>query len=115
MGKLSRDKGARWERKVAKAFADAFNVDCRRSSGQSRFGTDAPDVHAPIFWIECKVGKSFSIRNALSQAADDLNCSTITKRWPIAVTKVDGEKPLATMYFDDFLVLVAEWDACQNK
>ena len=115
MPKLSRDKGARWERKVAKAFADAFGVDCRRSSGQSRFGTDAPDVHAPVFWIECKVGKSFSIPRALHQAADDMYHSSLSKRWALAVTKKDNEKPLATMYLEDFLRLVAEWDACKDK
>ena len=109
MGKLSRNKGARWERRVANLLTDALGEDCRRSGNQSREGSDAPDVVAPVFWPECKVGKSFSIKGAMAQATRDMEKSHLDKRWAVAITKVDNERPLATMYLDDFLDLIREW------
>lgn len=57
-GRSSRRKGVDFEQEVARAIRSALGVDARRSSGQARKGTDAPDVlglPAP-WWSECKYG-----------------------------------------------------------
>jgi len=107
MGKRSRDKGAQWERDVAKLFAAALpGVDCRRTGYmQVDDGAFMPDVYTGgIFHIECKVGKLPNPRAALAQAAQASKGYAI----PIAVIKDDRRAPFVTLSLMDFLGIV-DW------
>jgi len=112
MGKLSRRKGASWEREVARDLRPIFGEGVKRGLAQSRFGTDeAPDVDgASPFWYECKHGKSILFQAALEQAEGGMaEAGRPQDRWPVAVCKVDHKEPLVLMRWVHFLELVAEW------
>jgi hypothetical protein len=108
-GSFSRTKGANFERAIANIFKGIFGEDnVKRGLGQSRSGSEVPDVDCPYFWIECKRGAKCDPKGALRQAdaasKDDL-------RVPLAVTKEDFQDPMVTMYLDDFCELLADWVA----
>jgi len=107
MGKLSRSKGARFEREVATAFRVAF-PGARRGLGQARSGVDAADVIGiPGYWIECKVGARPNPLAALRQAEGNSNGEV-----PVAVCKVDREGAAVTLPLADFIALL---DKAVNK
>ena len=103
MGKLSRDKGARWEREVAKALRAIDPASKRTGYHQVAQGgsQDACDVSAGLFWAECKVGARPPILGALRQA--EAGCPV--GRFPIAVCKVDRQAATVTMSLETFLEL----------
>jgi len=104
LGKLSRNKGAVWEREVA-AFLGALFQGAKRGVGQSRFGNNSADVEGTPFWVECKVGKTVNLRAALRQAEKETD-----GRVPVAVCKdnsVAGKSPevFVVLRVADFLQL----------
>ena len=104
-GRASRRKGHDFERAMARELREVFGDDVRRGM-QFRDGTDAADVVAPCFWIECKRGKRTSPVAALNQATEASNGKGL---WPIAICKNDNEPATVTMSLEDFLDLVREW------
>jgi hypothetical protein len=106
MGKLSRDKGKRFERKVATAFRKIYGDTVRRGWQAAKLapGVKPPDVDGTPFHIECKVGQQPNARNALMQAEDDCGDSG---RIPIAVIQFDHEEPFVVLRFEQFLDLIA--------
>ncbi len=110
MGKLSRQKGAANERRLAKKFADAMpGHNVRRGlQYQNRFGGEkVPDVECPIFWVEAKVGKRPNPRAAMKQARED----AIKGKIPIAVIRDDGapNDEFVCIGLTDFLDIIEEW------
>ena len=105
MGKLSRDKGKRWEREIAQLFREAMPGERIHRGWQARDGADAPDVVVPVFWIEAKVGKCPPVIRALEQAT----LAAPKGRVPIAVCKQDRCVPTVTMTLENFLEFVKEW------
>lgn len=100
MSKLSRDKGARWEREVARLLREIDPGAKRTGFHQAQGGSaDACDVAAGLFWAECKVGKRPPILAALAQA--ESGCPK--GRYPIAVCKTDRQEPTVTMTLTDWL------------
>ena len=106
MGKLSRTKGAAYERELAKLIADAMpGAHVRRGlQAQGAASAKIADVECPEFWVEAKRGKKPNMRAALRQAEADTD-----GRWPVAVVRDDRDRATVTMRLDDWLVLVAEW------
>ena len=111
MGRLSRTKGAGFERKVASAFRTAGFVDARRGLSQTRNGSEVPDVEGvPGFWIETKHRIRCNTQAALAQANASRAAARIygDPKRPVAITKDNRAKPVATMLFTDFLVLLIQ-------
>ena len=105
MGKYSRDKGARFERAVAKGLRVVFGERTIRSSGQCFSGDTRADVDCPEIWVECKVGKTPNIKAALEQA-EEARAGARSDKVPVAVCKWDREEPIASMRFEDFVNLL---------
>jgi len=105
MGKLSRRKGANFEREIARMFADAMPGSGARRGIQYRDGRDEADVVVPAFWIECKRGKVAPIRSALTQAQE----AAPQDKAPVVVWRDDRQPPRVTMALDDFLEIVSAW------
>ena len=111
MGKKSRDKGAAFERTVAQWFTKALGVEHRRGLNQWRNGNEVADVE-PVegggaFWIEAKKSKAQPrIAAALKQAEAAMKDRPMM---PVAVTMMDRERPIVSMYADDFLDMLKEW------
>ena len=105
MGKYSRDKGARFERAVAKRLRVVFGERTITSSGQCFSGDTRADVDCPEIWVECKVGKRPNIKAALEQA-EEARAGARSDKVPVAVCKWDREEPIASMRFEDFVNLL---------
>ena len=105
MGKKSREKGARFEREIAREFREIFGNDSRRGY-QYRDGAEAGDVLNPVFFIECKRQQRCNIKAALKQAFEKCNDKT---KYPIAVTRDDNDRSIVSMDLEDFKDLVGEW------
>lgn len=112
MGRLSRQKGASFERWVAEQFRAAGFSGAKRGLSQSRDGAECPDVvGVPWLWIETKHRKSISLPAAMQQAAVALESSDSRAGAVLVVAKWDRQEPTATMYFGDFLDLLGELKA----
>lgn len=102
MSASQRRKGAQWERTLAKRWRDSgLYPDAWRGAGQSRRGSDVPDVDGTPWWVECKVGARPNVLAALAQAE-----GATDGRPPLVVAKRDREAPVVCMRLDDFEVLL---------
>lgn len=106
MGAMQRRKGARFEREAANAFAVLF-PDAKRGIGQSRWGGEVPDVDGTPFWVECKRSNTTSSA-ALKQGTEARAKSTRPKSPVLSVGRRNGERAIASMYLEDFLILLAD-------
>jgi len=139
-GKRSKRKGRAWEQDVARQLRDVLQLrsacpdehehhdsagahfvlnDCAgrgllvERSLQSRGGAGLPDVvvrdidGAKIIAVECKHGKQPNLTRALEQAERDRSKT----RWVAAVCKRDNSRPTVTMWLDEWLELLGEWQA----
>ena len=105
MGKMQRDKGARWERDVANRFKAVGFGDAKRGFQTRGGAAECADVSAGPFHIECKVGKKPPIRTALTTAVTTCPEGLI----PLAVIKEDRRDPFVVIQLDDFLEFAKEW------
>lgn len=115
-GKRSRDKGARFENKIAKDLSAALNEEFGRSIIQTRGGgAENGDIclkyphRNPVLsglHFELKHHKKASIPSAWRQAVED--CKT-SGRTPVCITKSDNEPELATVSYDFFKKLLVAW------
>ena len=96
---------------MARQFRKIFGDRVKRG-WQAREGSEAPDVDGTPWWIECKKGKQTNIKAALRQAIDAGGHvrGAGDPRPPLAICRDDGMRATATMFLDDFLDLVQEWD-----
>jgi len=106
MGKLSRDKGVRWELEIAKRLRTIFGDSVKR--GFQWRGAEQPDVECPAFWIEAKHHRRVNIRKSFEQALGDATADE-SKRTPVLVCKDDNKRPLVVMDFEDWLELIRSW------
>ena len=109
MGKFSRDKGKRFEQKVARLFRKAFphRADKIKRGQQTRYGTDAPDIEwADPYWPECKHDERISPWAAIRQAVNDAP----EGRVPVAICKKNRKAPIAVMLLEDWFDLIKEHD-----
>ena len=110
MGRLSRTKGASFEREVAAAFRAAGFTDARRGLSQTRDGSEVPDVEGvPELWIECKHRIHCNVQAALKQAewAMLLNSRCSWRNLAaVTVTKDNRAEPIASLYLRNFLELL---------
>jgi len=112
VGKMQRDKGARFEREVAKIFREALpGCDAKRGLQTRGGAAEVPDVQAGPFAIECKVGKKPPVRFALDTAVE--HCPRGC--YPMAIIKEDRRQPFAVMPLDDLLEILTEWWEYRNR
>lgn len=107
----SRQKGAAFEREVAKALtAEGFPAKRGAQVSQGSWGISAPDVVVPClpgFHFECKRhGRArFDLDAAIAQARRDR--ATVNQMCAV-VHRKDHCRMLVTMSFDDFCGLLRE-------
>lgn len=98
MGASQRRKGNTWERVLAKRWRDSgLYPDAWRGAGQSRRGSDVPDVDGTPWWVECKVGARPNVLAGLAQAE-----AATDGRPALVVAKRDREAPVVCMGLEDF-------------
>lgn len=107
MGKMQRNKGARWEREIATRLREVFHgAEIRR--GQQGDGAVRPDVVCPLVWVEAKAGGAWTYEGATNQACEDAARAGAygATRWPVVLAKRNRARPVAVMDLDDFLDLL---------
>ncbi len=107
MGKMSRRKGAQYERDLANRWRDSgLWPDAKRGIGQTRAGGEVPDVEGTPFWIEAKRRKAHNIRASMQQAIDATD-----GRPPVVIARWDrdsADDAIVCMRLADFERLVLE-------
>ena len=108
MGKMSREKGARFERQVAAMFREYGYDEAHRTAQFCGKTGQAADVEGvPGIHIECKHCERMSLYDWIDQAVRD----TKDDKKPVVIHKANNKPVLVTMPFDDWIELYSEWDA----
>ena len=112
LGKMSREKGKRYEREVAAALRD-YGYDCRRTSQYCGNTGDASDVVGlPGIHIECKHCEQFKIYDWIAQAIND---SAKSGNKPTVFFRRNNSETLVCMRLTDWIDLYREWEAGIEK
>lgn len=112
MGRMSKAKGARYERYIADIFTQAGYVAHRSAQYCGKTG-DAPDVVGlPYIHIECKYYKDTAWLNSwMEQAKRDAKDGNI----PVVIHKVNYGTDKATLDATDALEMLIEYMVAGNK
>lgn len=107
MGKLSRNKGAAWEREVASRMTEATGVECKRCLIETREGNSGDITTELPYSVQCKVGQRPNPIAALEEARES---AIPGEEMPVAIIKRNqhGKEPMrevAVIDFEDFLML----------
>jgi hypothetical protein len=101
MSKLSRQRGATYEREVANEIFDVLGVRIKRNLKQYQ-ESDEGDLILGTYLIECKRRRKIAVHEFMDQA--DRACTP--GQTPIVIMRADGEKSLAVMHLPDLLKLL---------
>lgn len=105
MGKMSREKGKRFEREVASRLRDE-GFDCKRGQQYCGASGDADVVGLPGIHIECKHCERMELYDWLAQSIHD------ARDWelPTVFHRKNNSELLVTMRFSDWIQLYKETD-----
>lgn len=104
-GKMSRDKGKRGERELAKILK-GFGYDTRRGQQYCGANGDADVVGLPGIHIECKRVEKLNLYDALDQAARDAKGEEL----PAVFHRKNDCKWIVSMYLEDWERIYGESD-----
>lgn len=108
MGKMSKDKGKRFEREIASALKE-YGYDTRRTSQYCGNTGDAADVIGlPGIHIECKHQEKVAIYDFMEQAIHD---SAASGNKPTVFFRKNNHETLVCMRFTDWIDLYREWES----
>lgn len=112
MGKLSRDKGARFERFVASIFKD-WGYDAHRTAQYRGNTGQAADIEGvPLVHIECKHQQAMRLYEWFDQAVRDARAAGKHDK-PVVIHKANNKPILVTMGLPDWLEMYREYEAGQ--
>lgn len=108
----SKQKGARFERTLARIFRNVYGYDEARRTAQYCGNTgDASDVVGlPGLHIEAKHQEQMRLYEWMAQAIRDAEAGG-EGRLPAVFHKKNNAEILVTMRLDDFMNLYREWEA----
>lgn len=109
MGKMSREKGKRFERQLAKIFRGYGYSDSRRTAQYCGNTGDASDVTGlPGIHVEAKHQEKMKLYDWMDQAKHD---ASGTGEMPVVFHKRNNHEILVSMQLDTFFELYREWEA----
>lgn len=109
MGKMSRDKGKRFERQLARIFREYGYADSRRTAQYCGNTGDASDVVGlPGIHVEAKHVEQMRLYEWMDQAKRD---AAGTGKKPVVFHKKNNHEILVTMQLDTFFELYREWES----
>lgn len=109
----SRDKGARFERKVAELFKEWGYPAFRTAQYEGKSGNCADVEGVPLIHIEAKAQERMELYKWMEQADRDNNANKDKKK-PVVIHKANNKPILVTMHFEDWIDLYREWEAGTN-
>jgi hypothetical protein len=101
MSKLSRTRGASYEREVANEIFDVLGIRIKRNLKQYQ-DKDEGDLILGDYLIECKRRRKIAVYDFMEQA--DRSCKA--GQTPIVIMREDGGKSLAVLHLRDLLKLL---------
>lgn len=106
MGKMSREKGKRAERELARILKD-YGYDTRRGVQYNGSDGSADVVGLPGIHIESKHVERLNIYDAMAQAISDAREGEI----PAVFHRKNNDYWKVTMKLEDFMRIYKEWEA----
>ena len=106
LGKMSREKGKRYEREIA-SFLRSHGYDCRRGQQYCGASGDADVVGLPGIHIECKHVEKMSLYDWMDQSVRDAKKEEL----PAVFHRKNNCETLVTMRADDWMQLYKEYEA----
>lgn len=110
MGKMSRDKGKRFERALAAKLRD-YGYACHRGQQYCGANGDADVTGLPHLHIEAKHCEQMRLYDWMAQAKHDARDGEI----PAVFHKKNNAAILVTMELEDFIGIYREWEAGLDK
>ena len=112
MGKMSREKGKRYERELAHMLIDYGYTDAHRTSQYCGNTGDASDVVGlPGIHIEAKHQEQFKIYDWMNQAIHD---SAKSGNKPVVFFRKNNKETIVCMRFPDWMELYQAWEDKNN-
>lgn len=105
MGKMSREKGKRGERELAKKFREN-GFDARRGQQFCGANGDADVIGLPGIHVEAKRTERLNLYDAMSQAISDSR----NNEFPTVFHRRNNSEWLVVMRIDDWLEIYREWN-----
>lgn len=109
MAKISRDRGAAFEREVVHLFRDWGHEAIRTAQHMGKTG-QAPDVKVKGLHIEAKRRRQIASYEWYKQAKAD-SLAEGKGNLPTVIFRADNEPPMVMMHFEDWIQLYNEWIA----
>lgn len=111
MGKMQREKGASFERKIANFFKD-YGYDAHRSAQFcGKTGQAADVIGVPGLHLECKHVEAMRLYEWMEQAVNDATAAG--EGIPTVIHKKNHADILVTMRLEDWIELYREWESGQ--
>lgn len=110
LGKMQRDKGARFERLIANLFKDWGYNAFRTAQYEGKSGNAADVEGVPGLHIECKHVEKMHLYEWMAQADRD-NKASKHPQIPVVIHKANNKPILVSMHIEDFIQLYKEWEA----
>jgi len=102
MGKMSREKGKRFEREVANLFKEKGFTASRSAQCMGKTGQAADVIGVPGIHIECKHVEKMSLYEWMAQAIRDTEAES-KGNLPVVIHKQNRKDILVSMRYEDFI------------
>lgn len=113
MGKMSREKGKRFEREVSALFRD-WGYEAHRTAQFKGKTGDAGDVEGvPGIHIEAKHQERMCLYDWIEQSERDAAAEK-EGNLPIVIHKANNKPVLVSMKFEDWILLYNEWHSTRE-
>jgi Holliday junction resolvase len=106
----SREKGKRFERKLASILKKDYGYDCRRGQQYCGANGDADVIGLPGIHIEAKHQEKMQLYDWINQAKRDAKDGLL----PVVFHKKNNCEILVSMTLDTFMKIYPEWEAGQK-
>lgn len=106
----SREKGKRFERKLASILKKDYGYDCRRGQQYCGANGDADVIGLPGIHIEAKHQEKMRLYDWINQAKRDAKDGLL----PVVFHKKNDCEILVSMTLDTFMKIYPEWEAGQK-
>ena len=106
----SREKGKRFERKLASILKKDYGYDCRRGQQYCGANGDADVIGLPGLHIEAKHQEKMQLYDWINQAKRDAKDGLL----PVVFHKKNNYEILTSMPLDVFMTIYREWEAGQK-
>lgn len=106
----SREKGKRFERKLASILKKDYGYDCRRGQQYCGANGDADVIGLPGIHIEAKHQEKMQLYDWINQAKRDAKDGLL----PVVFHKKNNCEVIVSMTLDTFMKIYPEWEAGQK-